>query len=99
MAASRKVSDEILMSFMKEIRKDVKEIKSSVADNAKNIAVVATDLKSHKKSRLKDNVYIAIITIIISVSCLLMGYIWGREINKKENVKQEIRKEEPTRGN
>jgi len=67
----------------------VDEVKESVNKNATKIAEVTLDLKNHKKGKLRDNAYIAIITVVITVCCLLMGYIWGREINKQENVRTE----------
>lgn len=90
----RKVSDEILMGFMVEMRKSVNDIKTSVAKNATNIAIVATELKGVKKGRMRDNAYIAIITILISGSCLLMGYVWGQEKTKTEHGKQETVRQE-----
>ena len=101
------VSDEILMQFMKDVKKSVDEIRESVSklslahvkieerldNHISNEKTVKSVEDDHDK---KKTVYIALISILVGLIIFGLGYIWRDKTIKNERVQESI--ERPLEG-
>ena len=80
-----KVSDEVLMEFMAELRKDVKEIKDSVSDLTTEHNTLKERVNNHIEDSWKRNTWISVIVLLVGIICSLLGYIWSDKSNNQSN--------------
>ena len=85
------VSDEILMAFMKEVKKDVSLIKDSVGQLANKQVETETKLNSYIDNEIKKAVLITIIMFLIGLIGGLLGYIWGTKQKEDDKLREKTK--------
>lgn len=95
------VSDEILMQFMKDVKKSVDEIRESVSRlslaHVKNTERLENHIANEKTVKgvedahdKKRTVYVALISILVGLIIFGLGYIWRDKKENNERVQESI---------
>ena len=90
MATRTTVSDEVLLKFMDEIRADVKKLVGSISEVDGRVSSLRAEFDAHKDSEVKRAMLITIIMFLVGLIGGLLGYIWGKKDERREEVHQSI---------